>query len=188
MESLSNKEFFEKLKTNHLKPAFALMGIIKKSDKDQEVMFTSKHDFHHWIAIPSSMIESVKVIKSFSSAEVNYTLVKLHLVPPTNPEAKTLFDLLTLLVPKKMCHEGGSGGMNKSHGMEHGHCGEGKSMHGMEHGDYEKHCHCECGMMHHESHCHCGCGCLHRHCGCGCACRQQHSGFGGGGEKHFGCH
>jgi hypothetical protein len=95
MESLSSKEFFEQLKTNSLKPSFTLKGIVKKSDKESEVLFTRKGDFEHWVPIPSSMIESVTVLKTFSKENEVYTVVTLHLKMPTTPEGEVLFKLLS---------------------------------------------------------------------------------------------
>ena len=113
MESLTSKEFFEKLKNNDLKPASILMGIVKKSESDKELMFASKGNLKHWTAIPATMIEAVKVLKNFTHEEINYTFVKLRLQAPTNPEAKVLFDILMVSVPSEMHHEG-SCGMHKT--------------------------------------------------------------------------
>lgn len=94
MESLSSKEFFEQLKTNSLKPSLAIKGIVKKSDKDSEVLFARKGDFGNWVTIPASMVESAKVLKSFSKENEIYTVVKLYLKTPTTPEGEVLSKLL----------------------------------------------------------------------------------------------
>lgn len=95
MESLSSKEFFEQLKTNSLKPSFTLKGIVKKSEKESEVLFARKGDFEHWVPIPASMIESATVLKTFSKNNETYTVVKLHMKTPTTPEGEVLFKLLS---------------------------------------------------------------------------------------------
>jgi hypothetical protein len=131
MESLKTKDFLEKLKTNNLKPNLKLIGIVKKSDKEDEVLFASKHNFHHWVAIPASMIESVVVIKNIPWGEANYSLVKLNLQAPTTPESKTLYDLLAAT------HH------DESH--LHGIFGMGsKLMHKFWHEHGEGHCHGHC--------------------------------------------
>ena len=94
MESLNTKDFLEKLKNNSFKSTFSLVGIVKKSDKDNEILFAGKHNFNHWVAIPASMVESVTVLKSIPWGNNQYTFVKLNLNTPTNPETKTLYDLL----------------------------------------------------------------------------------------------
>src|ERR1700752_3639744 len=94
MEILKTKEFLEKLKTDTLKTSLKLVGVVKKSDKDDEVLFASKHNPTHWVGIPAAMIESVIVLKEFHWGEAKYTLVKLHLQTPTNAETKALYDLL----------------------------------------------------------------------------------------------
>lgn len=170
MESLTSKEFFEKLKSNNLKPAFALVGIVKKSEKENEILFAAKGNFSHWTAIPAAMIESVKVIKSFKTQEISFTLVRLSLHAPGNSEAKVIFDLLTAFVPAEMHHECSCGEEKFMYGMEHSHCGE-------------QH-HCDEGMWHKEfcSHCDRGCGDLHCHCCCGC---QHHHGYGYGHQHCY---
>ena len=110
------------------------MGIVKKSDKDDEVMFASKHNPTHWVAIPASMIESVIVLKNISWGDVSYTLVKLHLQTPTNAETKTLYDLLGAIAAEGHHHEAFAGIGNMIHKFWHGHMGG--------------HCHCN-------GHCNC---------------------------------
>ena len=105
MGSLSSKEFFEQLNTNSLKPAFTIKGIVKKSDKDSEVLFTRKGDFEHWVPIPSSMIESATVLKTFSKGNQVYTVVNLHLKPPATPEGEVLFKLLSTSEMQEMIGE-----------------------------------------------------------------------------------
>ncbi len=157
MESLSSKEFFDQLKTNALKPAMVLKGIVKKSDKDSEVLFTKKGDFTNWVKIPSSMIKSVFVIKTFSKAEERFTVVKLHLNTPETPEGTVLFELLSLKGKEEM----GDENWNKEGS---GHC-----------------CHSEFGYsgMKGKS-CDMGAGHFCPHCGC------YHSHYGGhGGGSQF---
>jgi hypothetical protein len=157
MESLKTKEFLEKLKTNSLKPGLKLIGFVKKSDKDNEVQFASKHNFHHWVTIPAAMIESVTVLKNFAWGDNNYTLVKLNLQTPTTPESKTLYDLLAAT------HH------DESH--LHGLMGVGsKLMHKFWHGHGEGHCHC------HNPNCHCHGHCNNPNCPC-------HHNEGAGSDK-----
>jgi hypothetical protein len=105
MESLSSKEFFEQLNTNNLKPSFTLKGIVKKSAKDSEVLFTKKGDFEHWVSIPASMIESVTVLKTFSKENETYTVVKLHMKTPTTAEGEVLLKLLSSNEMEEMTEE-----------------------------------------------------------------------------------
>lgn len=95
MESLSSKEFLELLNTNSLKPSFTLKGIVKKSEKESEVLFARKGGFQHWVPIPASMIESVTVLKTFSKENEVYTVVKLHMKTPTTPEGEVLLKLIS---------------------------------------------------------------------------------------------
>jgi hypothetical protein len=94
MESLNTKEFLEKLKTNNLKSAFVLKGFVKASDDDSEILFTQKWNRLNNVSIPTSMIESVVVLKSILDKEEPSAFVKLFLKVPANPEAKTLYKLL----------------------------------------------------------------------------------------------
>jgi hypothetical protein len=154
MEKLSSKEFFEQLKTNSLKPAFALKGIVKKSDKDSEVLFAIKGSFDKWISIPATAIESAIVLKTFAKEDKTFTVVKLHLKKPTTPEGQVFYDLLSAMEKEEMksdkCQpeDGGAEHFSACQGMK-GHCG-----------------------------CHNGCGCGCHHCGCGCQqggeCQQKH--------------
>ena len=137
MESLKTKEFLEKLKTNTLKAGLKLVGIVKKSDNENEVLFAGKHNFSHWVAIPASMIESVTVVKELHWGDASYTLVKLHLQTPTNPETKILYDLLAATTSEGFHHEAFEGVSKLIHKFWHGHS--------------EGHCH---------GNCHCpGCTC-----------------------------
>jgi hypothetical protein len=134
MESLKTKEFLDKLKTNTLKPGLKLVGLVKKSDKEDEVLFASKHNFHHWVTIPAAMIESVVVLKNIQWGDASYTLVKLQLQTPTNPETKILYDLLAATSDDDS-HLHGIFGMGS------------KLMHKFWHGHGEGHCQCN-------GHCH----------------------------------
>ena len=123
MESLNTKEFLEKLKTNTLKAGLKLVGIVKKSDKDDEVQFASKQNPTHWVTIPASMIESVVVLKEIHWSDTNYTLVKLHLKTPSNAETKTLYDLLVATASEGHNHEAFAGIGNLMHKFWHEHTG-----------------------------------------------------------------
>jgi hypothetical protein len=137
METLTTKEFFEQLNSNILKQPFILKGIVRKSEKDSEVLFTSKGDCTGWTAIPASMIESVKVIKTLNKESTSMAEVILHLKAATTPEGKVLADLLSSAEQcncnecniHKSEHYGNAGGDNVCN-----HCG----CHRDEH-------HCECG-------------------------------------------
>ena len=94
---LSSKEFFEKLNSGNLKPSVPLIGTVKPSEKESEVLFARKGDFNNWVHIPSSMVDSADVIKSFNIEEQPVTLVKLSLKTPSTAEGKVLYDLLTAL-------------------------------------------------------------------------------------------
>jgi hypothetical protein len=82
-----------------LNPGTKLMGFVKKSENDSEVLFAFKHDMANWIAIPETMIESVNIIKNIPNERL-LTLVILHLKAPSEPEAKILYDLLAILSAK----------------------------------------------------------------------------------------
>lgn len=95
MESLTSKEFFEQLKSNSLKQPFLIKGFVKKAEKDSEVLFKKKGgNSSHWITIGSSMIETVRVIKTFIKEGELLALVKLQLKTPGTPEGKVLSELL----------------------------------------------------------------------------------------------
>jgi hypothetical protein len=69
---------------------------VKKSEKESEVLFARKGGFDHWVSIPSSMIESVTVLKTFSKENDVYTVVKLHMKTPTTREGEVLLKLISL--------------------------------------------------------------------------------------------
>lgn len=155
MESLSTKDFLEKLNTNNLKPGLAVVGIVKKAENKAEVMFASKNDFSHWMEIPVSMIGSVNVLKNISWEGNNFTLVKLHLNKPTDAEAKILFELLDEFISEKN-KEGKCFGMNdlwhchKDEYSQYPHlrdCG----IHLAGHHCRYQHEHGNCGLHHHET-------------------------------------
>lgn len=146
METLTSKEFIEKLKSNSLKQSTCIKGIVKNSEKDAELLFKRKGD-SAWITMPSSMIESVKVIKTFTKENETFVVVKLQLKTPTTPEGKVLFELLSSA--EKSCCD------SKCE------CGKFSKEGGKYPGNY-----CSCGC-HHQSNC--GCECNHQStCGCGC--------------------
>ena len=94
MDTLTTKEFFEQLNSNTLKQPLILKGIVKKSEKDSEVLFTAKAD-SGWVAIPEAMIESVKVMKIHNMEGCSLAEVKLLLKTSTTPEGKMLAELLS---------------------------------------------------------------------------------------------
>ncbi len=155
-EPITSQEFFEQLKTNTLKPVFTLKGVVKKSDKDNEVLFAKKGDLLNWVKIPSTMIESAHVLKNFSKEAETFTVVKLHLKTPATPEGKTLYELLTLFGKEETC-EGKFDWKNKMN--KFGHCGMHKEPEHVGH-------HCGCGC-HHDHPFGCSCHGEH-HCNCGC--------------------
>lgn len=132
MESLTSKEFFEQLQKNTLKPALILKGIVKKSDKDAEVLFAKKGDFMNWIKVPASMVESVNVWKTFSKENETFALVKLRLKAPSNSEAQVLYDLLLSIKAQER-----EGEKHSCYGM-----GEFLFKEGAEH--FGEHCKCGC--------------------------------------------
>lgn len=143
METLSSKEFFDQLKTNSLKPAFALKGIVKKSETATEVLFTTKGNFDHWVTIPSSMIESVKILKTFSKDGGTFIVAKLYFTPPITPEGKVFLDLLSVVGGQEM--NSGCGCSDKAlngccHHDQEGHFGRG--------GAWNNGPHCGCGHQH----------------------------------------
>ena len=145
---MTAKEFFEKLNADTLKPSFALKGMVKKSDKADELLFTA-HGGAQWLRIPVGMVESVYVLSHVTTGDSAHTLVKLKMKAPTSDEGKMLYELLS---------QGGHGG---------GHCQCGC---GCQHGGG---CHCGCGCQH-SGGCHCGSGCScggQCKCGCGCGCQ-----------------
>jgi hypothetical protein len=106
MKSISTKEFFEKLNSNNLKPVSKLLGVVKKAEKESEILFAFKGDLSRWINIPESMIEGACILENIPSEEGDeLTLVKLHLKTPSTPEGAVLFELLSIL----------SGKINKIH-------------------------------------------------------------------------
>jgi hypothetical protein len=158
METLTSQEFFAMLKTNSLKTTSGLKGIVKKSEKDTELLFTKKGDFHNWIKIPSSMVESVKMFKTFTKEDITYAVVKLQLKTPSNPEGKVLYELLSSL--EKSGRDDFKGGYGH-YGMRGKYCEEG---------------------AYHSGH-HCGCGC-HHEANCKCGCNQGHHEEHGEGGKY----
>ena len=95
METLTGKEFFEQLNSNSLKQPLVIKGIVKKSEKDSEVLFKRVGGSSGWVSIPSSMVESVKIIKTFSREEASIAFVKLLLKEATTPEGEVLTELLS---------------------------------------------------------------------------------------------
>jgi len=147
METLTTKEFFEQLNSNTLKRPLVLKGIVKKSEKDSEVLFTSKGDYTGWITIPASMIESVKIIKIHTKEGASMAEVKLLLKAATMPEGKVLTELLSS-AEQYNCNE------CNNHKAEH--CGNGGD-------DICSHCGCHKD----EHHCKCGHKAEYRSNSCG---------------------
>lgn len=140
MQSITSKEFMEKINSGKLKSSGHIFGKVKKSDSPSEVSFAFKAEKLEWIRIPSGMINHVHVIKTFTMDGEDVALVKIKLNEPENKEAKVLYDLLSVLGEKmmkwhmkKMMMWGMGSEMKKdNHGCEHHHCGchHGMGMHG----------------------------------------------------------
>jgi hypothetical protein len=174
METITSKEFFDQINSNSLKQATYLKGIVKKSDDKSELLFTRKGDFKNWIKIPSSIVDSVKVLKIFVKENETFVVVKLQLKTPSTPEGKVLFELLATL---EKCN-----GDNKA---ECSHCGSAKE---------GKSCGCSCHHEHHHEAGHycqyCGCHNSHSEYGaefhehkCGCSCHVHE--HGNDKERHY---
>ena len=95
METLTSKLFFEQINSNSLQPSFTLKGMVKKTDDDTEVLFAKKGDLMNWVKIPSFMIESVDIIKTYLSDNQITAFVKIHFKTPTSIEGEVYFKLLT---------------------------------------------------------------------------------------------
>ncbi len=156
MESLSVKEFFDHLQSDTLKPSFAIKGIVKKSTRENEVLFAKKGDLSHWIGINASSISNVMVIKSFVKEGETYTVVKIHFHKPSTPEGKMMYELLQLMAKEE----------------QEGKCGKGKCI--------CPHCGCK-GNCSGQDHCHCHhCQCGDKHFGpshngsCGLPFMREH--------------
>jgi hypothetical protein len=100
MESINIKDFVEKFDSGTFGQSSKLLGLVKKSDIDSEIRFAFKHDLSNWIVLPTSLIESVSVIKNVSGGDERMLLAKVHLKEPSNVEAKILFNLLSSLSAK----------------------------------------------------------------------------------------
>jgi hypothetical protein len=162
MDALTPKEFLEKLNASNLKPGLALTGIVKKSENASELQFAPRPNYTDWITIPSSLLESVKVLRNIHVGDSSYPLVKLYLKTPSDSQAQVIYDLLAALLPVKLYKPW----FVRQAGALHGHpchCG--------------KHQHCSCGCS--GQHCHCGWP-GHHHCRSGCyghhPCDQSASG------------
>ena len=105
MTSLTSKEFFDLLKADNFKPCFSLKGIVKKSEKDTDVLFAGNGDFSKWISVPSTMVESVNVLESFTKGETTFTVVKIQLKKPSTPEGQVYYELLSLMGKEEMKEE-----------------------------------------------------------------------------------
>lgn len=95
METLTSKLFFEQINSNSLKPSFTLKGMVKKTEDESEVLFARKDDLMNWVKIPSFMIESVDIIKTYLSDDQITAFVKIHFKTPTSIEGEVYFKLLT---------------------------------------------------------------------------------------------
>ncbi|MGP8216621.1 MAG: hypothetical protein ACLQQ4_13735 [Bacteroidia bacterium] len=165
METLTTKEFIEQLKTNSLKLPLVIKGIVKKSESDAEVLYARKGDFSNWLKIPATMIESVRLLKSFTKEDNTFAVVKLKLKAPANAEGKVLYDLLSLT--EKSCL--------KEKPMHKPGCTIGGE------GHFCPHCGCHKGHDHNG----CGCGC-HKAPDGGCGCHEEHHGeFECGSKKNW---
>lgn len=168
METFTSKEFFEQLNTNTIKQSLGIKGIVKRSGKDSELLFKRKGESSNWIAIPSSMVESVKVIKTFAKENETFVVVKLQLKTPTTPEGKVLFELLSSV--EKSCSENKlKGGKFSKEGYGGHTCGCGCH--------HQPNCGCECNHGY-----TCGCGCHHQS-NCGCQYQHEHHGECGDNSK-----
>jgi hypothetical protein len=152
MENLSTKEFIDQLNSNTLKSTFGIKGIVKKSGKDSEVLFTHKGDMGNWHIIPASMIDSVTVIKTFVKEGETYAVAKLRLKTPTSPETKVIYDLFESIMKED---KGIRGGL-----LEH--------LYNFAHNHFHR-AGCQCSG--HGDHKECTCGC-HKH-GCNCSCHKH---------------
>lgn len=95
----------DKLQHDTLRPACILKGVVKKSEKETEVLFKSKELRSGWIKIPSSMIHSAVVLNKIPYTEEEMTLVKLILKVPSTPEGAVMFELLSSALHQKECAE-----------------------------------------------------------------------------------
>ena len=127
METLTPKDFTEKLNANAFKSLFTLQGFVKKSDAAAEILFTQKNTGENWIKIPTTIIDSVLVLKIFESADQTNIIVKLQFKEATTSEGIVFQKLLMTDYTYCMC---------SCQGMK---CGAGGN-------------HCGCG-----NHCECGC-------------------------------
>lgn len=166
MQTMSSKEFFEQLNSNSLKTPIFVKGIAKKGEKLTEILFRKKEDSSEWITIPSSLVEEVKIIKTFKKEEQTRAVVKLQLKTPATPEGKILMELLASSngdMEKKSKCQGGNGHEGSGYGS-HGEC----QHHGC------KNCSCGCHKVESRGDCknedhYCSCGC-HHEANCSCAC------------------
>lgn len=148
MKTLTGKEFFEQLNSNSLKQPLIIKGIVKKSENNSDVLFKGSGDSSDWVKIPSSMVESVKLMKTYTREGASMAIVEITLKESTNPESKVLAELLSFTEQCK-CKECNC---NKSEHCQNsgennvcGHCGCHKDEH-----------HCKCGHRAEYSNSNCG--------------------------------
>ena len=95
MEAMTSKDFFEHLNSNTLKSTYYLKGFIKKSDDQSEVLFARSGEMINWVKIPSFMIESVDVLKTYSQNNEILGLVKIHFKIPASIEGEIFYPLIS---------------------------------------------------------------------------------------------
>ena len=163
MGKITAKEFVEKMNSGNLQMPLKLWGLVKRSEKASELMFSFKTEPKHWIKIPESMIDSVCLVKNITCKDEPKAIVKLHLKMPTDEQGKILYSLLSgLMEMKKKLYEKKMMLKKKlmMMGMHHG-CGCGHTGMGMMHEEWgsehsgcthggEKHEHKGYGMYHEE--------------------------------------
>ncbi len=152
---------------NTLKAPFFLKGIVTKGDNETEVLFARKGQLNQWIKIPASLIESVRVLKTFWKGDRLCAVVAIHLKMPATADEKALWDLLELFHNEhRHCHKD-KFDMEASFKGRCPHCGSGACLcgtrmkQGMNRG-------CGCRMKQGMNR---GCGCRMKqgmNCGCGC--------------------
>jgi hypothetical protein len=101
-EKLDSKDFLERLNSGNLNPESIIFGKVKKSEKEDEMLFAFKGDNSNWISTPANKIEHVHLIKSFTCEGEKMAFVKIHLKSPSDAEAKLFHQLLSALQAKVM--------------------------------------------------------------------------------------
>jgi hypothetical protein len=92
MASMTGAEFAQKLTDGELKTQLTLLGMVKKGENPNHILFSRVCD--RWTTIPTSIIENVDVLGKVLCKEHTHVLARLYIAEPQSEEASIFGELL----------------------------------------------------------------------------------------------